>query len=81
MEVLLDDHVLYRVHGCLEQIGVGSIGVVNINLTFWNPVDAAEAVCEVFCGSIKVSIRAGVIGEVFGYGRKGNLRLEEIDLV
>jgi len=54
MKVLLDDHVLNRVHGCFEQCGVGSICVVNVNLAIRHAIDAFESVCEVFAGGVEI---------------------------
>jgi len=81
MEVLLDDHVLDRIHGRFQQRGVCGVGIMDIDLAVWDAVDAAEPVREVPRCGIKVRIRACVVGEVVGNGGDGEFSFEEIDLV
>lgn len=81
MEVLLDDHVLHRVHGCFQQRRVGSIGVVNVDFSIRDSVDSAESIGEIPGGGIKVVIRAAEIGEVLGDGGDVEFSFEEIDFV
>lgn len=56
MEVLLDDHVLHRIHGGFEQRRVRGVGVVDVDFAIWDSVDAAEAVRKVSRSSVKVRI-------------------------
>lgn len=81
MKVLLDNHVLHRVHGCFQQRRIGSIGVVNVNLSVRNSIDSAESVREISGCSIEVVVRAVEIWEMFRNGGDVEFALEEIDFV
>ena len=54
MKVLLDDHVLNRVHRCLEQGRVSGVCVIDVYLTVRHSVDGLETIGEVFGCCIKV---------------------------
>lgn len=81
MEVLLDDHILDRIHGRPQQCGVCGVSVMNVDLAIWDSVDAAETVREVPRGSIKVCARACVVREMLGDIGDSKFPFEEIDLV
>lgn len=82
LQVALDYHVLYRAHGNLEQVGVGRIGKVAINLLFGVPVQRPEFVHEVFAGLLPIIDGALVVDKaVAGNGTYRDLLLEEIHLV
>lgn len=81
MEILLNNHVLYRIHCCLQQRRIGSIRVMDIDLTIGNPVDAPEPVCKVSGCRIEVRVGAIVVREMVGDRRNMQLSLEQIDLV
>lgn len=81
MEVLLDDHILYRLHGSLQQSGVCGVGSMDVDLTIGDAVYTAESVGKVSYSSIKVGVGARVIREVFRNGRNLELSPEQIHLI
>lgn len=81
MEVFLDDHVLDGVHGRLQQGRIRGIGVVDIDLAIWHPVDAAESVREVSGSRVQISIGAAVVWKVLRYRGDGEFPLEKVDFI
>ena len=83
MQVPLHDHVLYTLHGFVEQVGVGRVGEVNIGLLARVTHKVLEFAREEFLASIDVLVSARVVREVFANGRlaAGDLLAEKIDLV
>lgn len=81
MEVLLDNHILDRVHGRFEQGRVGSVCIMNVDFTIRDPVDPTESVRKISCGCVEIGIGTGVIREVLRYRGNGEFPLEKIDLI
>lgn len=82
VEVALDDHVLNGIHGDLEQVGVGGVCEVAVDLLLRVAVQGAELVEEVLGGGFGVGGVADEVGEaVLGDGVVFDLGLEEIHLV
>lgn len=81
VQILLDDHVLNGVHGGFEEGGIGSVGVVDVDLPLGDTGDASETVGEVGCSGVIIVLGAVVIGEVFRNGGDGKFFFEKIDLV
>lgn len=82
VQVSLDDHVLYGLHGDLEQVGVGGIGEVAVNLLMWVAVECSELVHEVLAGGLPVRWVALKVWEaVLGDWVVCDLLFEEIHLV
>lgn len=81
-EVPLDNHVLYGTHCNLEEIGIGRVCEVSIDLLVRIPVQRAELVHKVLAGLLGIVRGAMIISEaVVRYRASGQLLLEEIDLV
>lgn len=81
MEVLLDDHILDRVHGCFQQSRVRSVCVMNVDFTFRHPVDAAEAIGEIFGGRFEIRTGTSVVREMFGDRRHSQFPLKKVHLI
>lgn len=81
VKILLDNHVLYRIHGRLQQSGICGVRIMDINLTVRYPVDAPESIRKISGSRVEIRIRAGEIGKVFGYRRDSQFAFEQVDLV
>ena len=55
LKILLDDHVLDRVHGDLEKIGIRRVGEMSIDISCRISIQRYEFVHEVFAGCLPVS--------------------------
>lgn len=82
IKIALDDHILHRGHGDLEQVGVGGIGEVAVDFLLWVAVQGAELVHEVLGYLLPVCRVANEICEaVLLHGGVWKLLLEQIHLV
>ena len=82
VQVPLDDHVLHGVHGDLEQVRIGGVCEVAVDLLLRVAVERAELVEEVLGGRLPVGGVAGEVGEaVLGDRVRLDLRLEQVHLV
>lgn len=77
------DHVLHGSHSDLEQVGVGRVCVVNVDLLFRLPHKITELVCKKVHTGLNVSGLACVVWEDFAdwAHAASYLFAEEIDLV
>jgi hypothetical protein len=83
IEVALDNHVLYRSHCDLEQIGVCRIRIVDIDLFLRLPYEVTELVCEELHAGFDIGGRSCVVGKDFADGTHAacDLFSEKINLV
>ena len=63
VEIPLHDHVLHRLHGDLEQVRVGRVGVVDVDFFLGLPYQIPELVREEFLTRFDVSRLAVVVRE------------------
>lgn len=81
MQVLLNNHVLNRIHCRFQKSRVRGVRVMDIDLAIRYPVNAAESISEVPGGRIEIRIRTGEVWEVFRYRRDRKFPPEQIDFV
>lgn len=81
MQILLDDHVLDRLHGRHEEVRIGGIRVVDVNFAIGYSVDTAEPISEIPRRRVDICRRPGEVWKVVCDWRDGEFPLEEIDLV
>lgn len=81
MQVLLDYHVLHRIHCRLQKSRIRSIRVMDIDLAVRYPVNTTESISKVPGGRIEIRTRTSEVREVFGYRRNLQFPPEQIDLV
>lgn len=77
LQVALNDHILHGAHGDFQQIRVGGIREVAIDLLFWIPVQGPEFIHKVLARLLVVRWGSVVICEsMVGNGAFGELLLE-----
>jgi hypothetical protein len=82
VEVTLDNHVLYGAHGDFEEIGIGCVGEVPVNLLVGVAVQGAELVHEEFARAFPVGGVAVIVGEAMLADRAvGKLGFKEIHFI
>lgn len=81
LEILLNNHILYRLHRCFQQGRVGCVGVVDVDFPTSCSIDLPKPVCKILLGSFRIAVFAFVVGKVGRDGREPNLFVEEVDLV
>lgn len=82
LEIPLDDHVLHGAHCDFQEVCVGGVGEVAVDLLVGVAVEGAELVHEVFADLLRVVGRADVVGEAVGRdGAVRQLFAEQVHLV
>lgn len=83
MQVALDNHILYALHGLVQEVRVRRVCEVNVSVLVRVPHKIPELASEKLLTRLNVSFAASVVGEVFSYGRspRENLLSEQINLV
>lgn len=82
LQIALYDHVLDRSHCDLEEVRIGGIREMTVDLLLWIPVQSTELVHEVFAGLLPVIWRTVVVCEAVLCDRVSRqLLLEEIHFV
>ncbi len=81
VKIALDDGILHARHGKLEEVRVGCIRKMYIDLAIYGSIETLEFVGEVVCCGLEIVGCSGVVGEVVADWFLGDLLFEEIGLV
>ena len=81
IQIILYDSVLHALHRDSQEVCIGGIGVMNIDLTVHRTVEAFKLLGKVLLSSLDVRIGTLIIGEVVPDRLVSKLFLEKVRLI